>query len=67
MLANPDIHPSTSINRWIVSIFTFHFELVHVKGTHHGPDGLSRRLVQPDNDINDINKEDDDEFEDWID
>ena len=31
MLANPDIHPSASINRWIVSILTFHFELVHVK------------------------------------
>ena len=67
MLANPDIHPSTSINRWIVSILTFHFELVHVKGTHHGPDGLSRQPAQPDNDIKDIEEEDDEEFEDWID
>jgi hypothetical protein len=41
MLANPDIQPSASINRWIVSILTFHFTLVHVKGTFHGPDGLS--------------------------
>jgi hypothetical protein len=41
MLANPNIQPSTSINRWIVSILTFHFTLVHVKGAFHGPDGLS--------------------------
>ncbi len=27
MLNNPNIAPSTSINRWIVSILTFHFEL----------------------------------------
>ncbi|ETW80785.1 hypothetical protein HETIRDRAFT_452291 [Heterobasidion irregulare TC 32-1] len=30
MLTNPDLEPSTSINRWIVSILTFHFTLVHV-------------------------------------
>jgi hypothetical protein len=42
MLAHPDILPSASINRWILSILTFHFTLVHVKGTFHGPDGLSR-------------------------
>ncbi|KAJ3474731.1 hypothetical protein NLI96_g12289 [Meripilus lineatus] len=30
MLSNPDIQPSASINRWIVSILTFHFKLVHV-------------------------------------
>src|SRR5271155_2017345 len=41
MLKNPDIVPSASINRWIVSILMFHFELVHVPGTHHCPDGLS--------------------------
>ena len=46
---------------------TFHFELVHVKGTHHGPDGLSRRPHQPDNDSDDIDEEEDEEFEDWID
>jgi hypothetical protein len=38
---------STSINRWILSILMFHFTLVHVPGTHHGPDGLSRRRRQP--------------------
>ena len=64
MLANPDIQPSASINRWIVSILTFHFTLVHVKGTLHGPDGLSRRPRQPD-DPPDI--DDEDEFNDWID
>ena len=41
MLNNPDIDPSATINRWILSILTFHFTLVHVPGTMHGPDGLS--------------------------
>jgi RNase H-like domain found in reverse transcriptase len=64
MLANPDIQPSASINRWIVSILTFHFDLVHIKGTFHGPDGLSRRpkqLLDPEIDADDFN------FEDWVD
>ncbi|EPS93788.1 hypothetical protein FOMPIDRAFT_1099205, partial [Fomitopsis schrenkii] len=42
MLQNPDVAPSASINRWIVSILMFHFTLVHIPGTMHGPDGLSR-------------------------
>jgi hypothetical protein len=63
MLNNPDIAPSASINRWILAILTFHFELVHVPGSFHGPDGLSRRPPQPDDDPPD----DYDEFEDWID
>jgi len=62
MLKNPDIAPSASINRWIMSILMFHFELVHVPGTHHGPDGLSRRRPQPGDE-----DEPDDDFEDWID
>ena len=41
MLAKPDLSPSASVNRWILSILTFHFDLVHVPGTMHGPDGLS--------------------------
>src|SRR5271155_2576762 len=41
MLKNPDVAPSASINRWIVSILMFHFELVHVPGTHHGPESGS--------------------------
>jgi hypothetical protein len=64
MLANPDISPSASINRWIVAILTFHFNLVHVAGTHHGPDGLSRR---PHQDGDDEEKDDELDFEDWID
>ena len=64
MLNNPDIAPSASLNRWIVSILTFHFELRHVPGKQHGPDGLSRRPPQP----GDIEEEDDPEdFEDWVD
>jgi len=47
MLTNPDLHPGASINRWILAILTFHFELVPVPGTNHGPDGLSRRVAQP--------------------
>lgn len=41
MLSNPDIAPMASINRWIISILTFHFILVYVPGAFHGPDGLS--------------------------
>jgi hypothetical protein len=62
MLSNPDIAPSASINRWIVSILMFHFTLVHVPGTFHGPDGLSRRRQQP----GDL-PEPEDDFDDWID
>jgi len=62
MLANPDIQPSTSINCWILSILTFHFTLVHVKGTLHGPDGLLWCPLQP----GDLEEEDDD-FKDWVD
>ena len=41
---------------------TFHFNLVHVPGTSHGPDGLSPRPRQPNDD-----PEEPDDFEDWID
>ncbi|KAF8233190.1 hypothetical protein L208DRAFT_1557887 [Tricholoma matsutake] len=63
MLLNSDIAPSASINRWIILILTFHFTLVHVTGTHHGPDGLSRCPPQDEDDQFD-NKND---FGDWID
>lgn len=66
MLQNPDIAPSASINRWILAILTFQFELVHVPGTHHGADGLSRRPKQPGDEERDENQLDDD-FDDWID
>ena len=62
MLKNPDIAPSASINRWILAILMFHFTLVHVPGSHHGPDGLSRRRRQPGDE-----DEPDDDFKDWID
>ena len=68
MLNNPDITPSASVNRWIVSILTFHFELQHIPGKHHGPDGLSRRPPQPDDDSDEEeDSEDKEEFKDWID
>jgi hypothetical protein len=62
MLAHPDLVPSASINRWIISILTFHFELVHVPSAFHGPDGLSRRRPQPGD-----KPEPEDDFDDWID
>ena len=62
MLQNPDIVPSASINCWIVSILMFHITLVHVLGTHHGPDGLSRWRPQPGDE-----EELQDDFKDWID
>ncbi|ETW78933.1 hypothetical protein HETIRDRAFT_453476 [Heterobasidion irregulare TC 32-1] len=62
MLTNPDLEPSASINQWIVSILTFHFTLVHVPGTSHGPDGLSRQPPQPSD-----RPEPEDDFDDWID
>ena len=64
MLKNPDVAPSASMNRWILSILLFHFTLVHVPGSHHGPDGLSRRRPQPGDREED---EEDKDFEDWVD
>ena len=63
MLNNLDTAPSASINRWIVAILAFYFELRHVPGEVHGPDGLSRRPPQPGDLSND---EDPDDFEDWV-
>ncbi|KAG5649411.1 hypothetical protein H0H81_004030 [Sphagnurus paluster] len=66
MLSNPDIQPSASINRWITAILMFDFKLVHVKGTHHGLDGLSRWPPQP-GDPEPTKEEDEEIFEDWVD
>src|ERR1700677_1678466 len=63
MLANPDIQPIASIDHWIVSILIFHFNLVHVAGIFHGPDGLSRHPRQPDNEL----EPDNNNFDNWID
>src|SRR5882672_1128479 len=62
MLNNPDIQPGAAVNRWIVGIKLFQFELVHVPGClHTGLDGLSRRASSP----NDPVEEDD--ADDWLD
>src|SRR5215470_9911135 len=63
MLQNPDIAPNATINRWIVSITLFHFTLVHVPSSKHGPDGLSRRQPQEGDDPQDQQ----DDFDDWVD
>src|SRR6266404_1076667 len=42
MLANPNIQPNATMNRWITAILLFTFKLVHVPAEkHQGPDGLS--------------------------
>ena len=43
-------------------ILLFDFKLVHVPGETHGPDGLSRRPAQPDDE-----PDPPDDYEDWID
>src|ERR1700704_5051376 len=63
MLEHPDLAPSASMNCWIIGIQMFHFELVHVPGVQHGPDGLSWRPAQPDDEPDPP----DDDFDDWID
>src|SRR5882724_8475695 len=63
MLNNPDIQPGAAVNRWIVGIKLFQFELVHVPGhLHTGPDGLSCRAASPNNLINE-----DEDADDWLD
>ena len=52
------------MNCWIMGILMFHFELIHVKGTFHGLDGLSRQPLQPNNPMPDDS--DNEVFEDWI-
>jgi len=63
MLKNPDIDPSVSINRWIIAILTFYFDLVHVPAAFHSPNGLSRCRLQP----NGKPEPEDKDFDDWID
>jgi len=62
MLNNPDIQPNATINHWIAGILLFDFTLKHVPGTSHGPDGLSQRPEQPDDE-----PEPTDDYKDWID
>ena len=65
MLSNPDIALLASVNCWIISILLFHFTLIHVPGTRHGPDGLSRCPQQLGDD--DKDSEYNPEFDDWVD
>ena len=65
MLVNPNLAPSASMNRWIVSILLFHFTLVHVPSTRHGPDNLSRQPQQPADE--DGEPTEDPEFNNWVD
>jgi hypothetical protein len=63
MLNNPDIQPNAAMNRWILGILLFNFNLVHVAGKdHNGPDGLSRQR----NAKGDM-EEREGEAEEWID
>lgn len=48
MLNHPEMGPNATINRWIEKILMYHFEIRHVAGKTFGPDGLSRRESQPD-------------------
>src|SRR5882672_561562 len=62
MLNNPDIQPGATVNRWIIGIKLFQFELVHVPGRlHTGPDGLSHRASSPNNPV------EEDDVDDWLD
>jgi len=51
MLENPDMMPNATINRWIDNIKLFHFTLRHKNGATFGPDGLSRHLPQPEDEV----------------
>lgn len=62
MLANPDIQPNTTINRWIAGILLFNFMLVHIPVIRHTVvDGLSRWPPALSNLINT------DDHKEWID
>src|SRR5882724_7361930 len=62
MLNNLDIQPGAVVNRWIIGIKLFQFELVHVPGClHTGPDGLSRHATSPNNPI-----DEDEDADDWL-
>lgn len=50
-----------------MAILTFYFKLVHVPGVIHGPDGLSRHPIQPDDPpIPSVIDCKNDEFADWV-
>ena len=47
MLNHPEMGPNATINCWIEKVLMFHFTIKHMSGKSSGPDGLSRREVQP--------------------
>jgi hypothetical protein len=62
MINNPDLQPNVTINRWIMGILLFSFDLVHISTTKHkGVDGLSRRPLTDEDPL------EDDDYKDWID
>src|SRR5882724_7461075 len=63
MLNNLDIQPGATVNRWIVGIKLFQFELVHVPGRlHTGLDGLSHHATSPNDPI-----DEDEDADEWLD
>ena len=60
MINNPDIQPNATINHWISVILLFNFQLCHIPGHAHGPDGLSQHTRAP----KDPAVEED--YEEWI-
>src|SRR5882724_6316073 len=61
MLNNLDIQPGAAVNRLIIGIKLFQFNLVHVPGClHMGPDGLSCHASSPNNPI------EEDDTDDWL-
>ena len=63
MLNNLDIQPGTMVNRWIIGIKLFQFELVHVPGhLNTGLYGLSHCAASPNYSI-----EEDEDADDWLD
>ena len=61
MINNPDVQPTTTINRWIAAILLFDFEIMHVLAVKHtGAERLSRRPRDPED------EDPDEEFEEWV-
>ena len=61
MINNPDIQPNAIINHWISAILLFNFQLCHVPGHAHGPDGLSQHPRAPEDPAIE------EDYEEWID
>ena len=62
MCSSDLIQPGAAVNRWIVGIKLFHFDLVHVPGKmHDAPDGLSHCTQSPKDPITDM------DLDDWLD